>query len=492
MKKHELIFSILKIPLDFLIIFASFFIARDIRKVTDLLPWIDLPVQTISDDKLLKFALIWSLLYLLIFSLHNLYSLKITSSKIKEILDIIRYSVYWFFFYSAFVYFSKDFIYKLEIPRLVVIFSLVIWTFLVIFNRILLNFVQNFMLRKWKLSKRRILFISNRKKGNIKEIFKDLASTKVYDFSWYVNKSDIRDPNLKYIWGIKDLKKLLEKRKIDEILYVDSDFDEEEKFEIYEYSKIYGVRYRYVTNYFDVTKTNTEVSLLNKLTLMEIKSSKLDAPWRILKRLSDGIFAFFALLFLFPVFLVVWILIKLEDPAWPIFYKNRRVWQWWKIFTLYKFRYMKWKYCVKDSYWIKEKEDEALEYEKKLIEELSTRKWPLYKIKNDPRKTKIGAFIEKTSIDELPQFFNVFIWNMSLVWPRPHQPREVSKYKEYQKRVLNMKPWITGMAQVNGREENSFDDEVKLDIFYMENWTMLLDLKIVFKTVLVVLNRIKK
>jgi hypothetical protein len=71
---------------------------------------------------------------------------------------------------------------------------------------------------------------------------------------------------------------LLEKRKIDEILYVDSDFDEEEKFEIYEYSKIYGVRYRYVTNYFDVTKTNTEVSLLNKLTLMEIKSSKLDAP----------------------------------------------------------------------------------------------------------------------------------------------------------------------------------------------------------------------
>lgn len=492
MKRHELLFSILKIPLDFTIIFTSFYIARDIRNVTDLLPWINLPVQTIGDDNLFVFAIVWASLYSLIFFLHNLYSLKITSSKIKEVLDIIRYSIYWFFFYSAFIYFSKDFVYTLNIPRLVVIFTFILWTLFVILNRIVLNSIQNLLLRKGSLSKRKIIFISNKRKNEIIDIFKDLWATNVYEFSGYVNKSDIRDKSLKYIWWIKDLKKLFEKRKVDEILFIDSDFDEEEKFEIYEYSKIYWVRYRYVTNYFDVTKTNTEVSLLNKLTLMEIKSTKLDAWWRILKRVWDFVFSFFALIFMLPLFLVIWFLIKLEDPKWPIFYKNRRVGQWWNIFTLYKFRYMKWKYCVKDSYWIKEWDDKALEYEKKLIEEMSTRKGPLYKIKNDPRKTKIWAFIEKTSIDELPQFFNVFIWNMSLVGPRPHQPREVSNYREYQKRVLNMKPWITGMAQVNGRDENSFDDEVKLDIFYMENWSMLLDLKIIFKTVWVVLNRIKR
>ncbi|MDD2515796.1 MAG: sugar transferase, partial [Candidatus Gracilibacteria bacterium] len=158
-------------------------------------------------------------------------------------------------------------------------------------------------------------------------------------------------------------------------------------------------------------------------------------------------------------------------------------------FNLYKFRYLKWKYCVKDSYGIKPEEDEALKLEKELITKQNARKGPLYKIKNDPRKTKIGTFIEKYSIDELPQLFNVLIGNMSLVGPRPHQPREVEQYKEHQKRVLTIKPGITGMAQINGREKNDFDKEVQLDIFYIENWSILLDLKIFFKTIGTVLKR---
>ena len=120
--------------------------------------------------------------------------------------------------------------------------------------------------------------------------------------------------------------------------------------------------------------------------------------------------------------------------------------------------------------------------EENLIKNKSVRKGPLYKIKDDPRKTKIGSFIEKYSIDEFPQFFNVLIWNMSLVWPRPHQPREVDKYRISHKRLLTIKPGITGMAQVNGRDENDFEDEARLDMFYIENWSILLDLKILFKT----------
>ncbi len=115
--------------------------------------------------------------------------------------------------------------------------------------------------------------------------------------------------------------------------------------------------------------------------------------------------------------------------------------------------------------------------------------WPLYKIENDPRKTKIGTFIEKYSIDELPQFFNVIIWNMSLVWPRPHQPREVNNYAEDEKRLLTIKPWITWMAQVNGRDKNDFSDEVKLDLFYIENWSILLDIKIIIKTFIIIIKR---
>jgi len=98
------------------------------------------------------------------------------------------------------------------------------------------------------------------------------------------------------------------------------------------------------------------------------------------------------------------------------------------------------------------------------------------------KKTKVGNYIEKYSIDEIPQFFNVLSWKMSLVGPRPHQPREVEKYKLYQKRLLTIKPWITGMAQVNGRAENNFVKEAKLDIFYIENWSIILDIKIILKT----------
>ena len=150
---------------------------------------------------------------------------------------------------------------------------------------------------------------------------------------------------------------------------------------------------------------------------------------------------------------------------------------------------MKWKYCIKDAYNINENKDPALKFEEELIKNNSTRNWPLYKIKNDPRKTKVWNFIEKYSIDELPQFINVLVWSMSIVWPRPHQPREVRKYNLEEKRLLTIKPWITWMAQVNWRENNNFKKEATLDIFYIENWNILLDLKIILKTFSVIFRR---
>ncbi len=108
---------------------------------------------------------------------------------------------------------------------------------------------------------------------------------------------------------------------------------------------------------------------------------------------------------------------------------------------------------------------------------------------DDPRRTKLGRFLEKTSLDELPQFFNVLIGNMSLVGPRPHQPIEVAKYEKWHKKVFNLKPGITGMAQISGRSDLDFDEEVKLDTYYIENWSLWLDIKILLKTPLVVLFR---
>ena len=489
MKRHELIFWVMKVPLDFMIIFLSFFIAREIRLITDLIPAVNLPIQTIDNNSLINFAIIWALLYVIVLALHWLYFIKITSSKIKEFLWIIRYSIYWLMFFLVWIFLWQWIIYETEIPRLIVLFTFIIWTILVIFERIILNNIEYYLLKKWILSKKKLLLITNKDKNKISEILEDIKTSKVYKIIWYSNSKNIDLKWIRYVWSIEKIQKLLEKKKCDEVLYIDSDFSKKELFVLWELTRIFWTRYRYITNSFDITKTNTTLSLINNIPVIEIKNTPLDNWWKVIKRIFDIFSWIIWIILLSPIFIITAILIKIEDPKWPIIYKNRRIWQNWKEFNLYKFRYMKWKYCIKDAYSKNNKDDKALEYEKELIKKSSTRNWPLYKIKNDPRKTKIGTFIEKYSIDELPQFFNLIIWNMSLVWPRPHQPREVDKYSLEQKRLLTIKPWITGMAQVNWRDSNDFKKESSLDIFYIENWNILLDLKIILKTFSVIFWR---
>lgn len=483
MKKHEITFSVIKIPLDFCIVFSSFFIARSLREITDLIPGISLPIQTISNNGLSYFALLGSFLFIGVFALHWLYSIKISHSKVKEFLDILWYSSYFFMFFSLFVYLWNGIVYSEEIPRLVILFATIMSAVFIIMGRIILNQIQSFFIKKWTIKKRTMLIITNKKHEKNKRFIEDIKSARIYTILWYINAKSIDEKKQKYLGSLKEFYALAKSGKIDEILYIDSDFSKQDLYKIWDECRIYGIRYRYVTNYFDITASNTTLTLINSIPVIEIKNTSLENWGRVWKRIFDAILAVILIILLFPLFLIIAILIKIENPKAPIIYKNKRVWTKWKEFFLYKFRYLKWEYCIRDN------DNTALALEKKLIQEKSDRKWPLYKIKDDPRKSSIWCFIEKYSIDELPQLFNVLIGNMSLVWPRPHQPREVDKYKMYQKRVLTIKPGITGMGQINGRDKNTFDKEVKLDIFYIENWSLLLDIKIIFKTLPIIFQR---
>jgi len=494
MKKSEIIFGSIRVPLDFLIIFSSFFIARKIRLITDLIPNISLPIQTINTSSLLLYALIGASLFIIVFSIHSMYFIKANNSKIKELLEILRYSFYSFLFLSIIIYLWIGFIFKVEIPRLILWFSFLIWTFWVILERIALNNIQSILTKKGFIQKKKLIIINNKKTNKIKNILNDIKKARIYKIKWYINKKDLNLDNdkIKYLGWIENITKIFENKECDEILYIDSDFNKKELVELWDLSRIFWIKYRYIANSFDITKTNTSLSLINTIPTIEINNTPLDNWAKIMKRLFDILAWIIWIILFFPLMLIIAILIKLEDPEWPIIYKNYRIWTDGKKFKLYKFRYMKWKYCIKESYWLNNSEDKALKYEQELIKKSNSRKWALYKIKNDPRKTKIWTFIEKYSIDELPQFFNIIIWNMSLVWPRPHQEREVEKYSLQQKRLLTIKPWITWMAQVNWRETNDFDNEAKLDLFYIENWSFLLDLKIILKTIVVILASRKK
>jgi exopolysaccharide biosynthesis polyprenyl glycosylphosphotransferase len=224
---------------------------------------------------------------------------------------------------------------------------------------------------------------------------------------------------------------------------------------------------------------------IDQKLFLEVVHSNLDG-WKIIfKRLFDIVFALGFLILFSPVYAIIAALVWLEDRG-PIFYFSERVGPDGKVFMLWKFRRMQANLCTTES------DVQSLEYEKSLIAQKDMRNdGVLYKIKDDPRNTRIGRFIEKTSLDEIPQFMNVLLGNMSVVGPRPHQPRDVAKYEAYHYKVLNIKPGITGMAQINGRSDLKFDQEVEFDCWYIENWSFWLDLKIVITTPFALLKKHK-
>lgn len=176
--------------------------------------------------------------------------------------------------------------------------------------------------------------------------------------------------------------------------------------------------------------------------------------------------------------LVTAIAVKIDSKG-SVFYRNERIGRDGDTIELFKFRSMKLEYCIGNKYG----GEKAKKIEDKLITERNLREGPLYKIKDDPRITGIGKFIRKYSIDEMPQFLNVLKGEISLVGPRPHTPREVSRYpKDFYKKVLTIRPGITGLAQISGRSDLDFKDEAKLDTYYIENWTLLTDLNIILLT----------
>ncbi|HAB97681.1 MAG TPA: UDP-phosphate galactose phosphotransferase [Enterococcus sp.] len=192
----------------------------------------------------------------------------------------------------------------------------------------------------------------------------------------------------------------------------------------------------------------------------------------ISKRFLDIVLSMIGLVMLLPLFMFVAILIKIEDPSGSIFFSQTRMGKEKKEFKMYKFRSM----CVDAE----NKLDSLLKFNE--IE------GAMFKIKNDPRVTKIGKLLRKTSIDELPQLFNVLKGDMSLVGPRPPLTREVIEYTEYDLQRLYVKPGCTGLWQVSGRNKLSFSQMVNLDIEYIDNLSVYNDIKIILKTIFIMIK----
>jgi exopolysaccharide biosynthesis polyprenyl glycosylphosphotransferase len=237
------------------------------------------------------------------------------------------------------------------------------------------------------------------------------------------------------------------------------------------------VAFRVVPNLLNCIPRKTYVEQLGAVPMVRLFEEPLSGPARLFKRSIDLFVSSLILLLTAPLWLVIAITIKLESRG-SLFYRQERVGMDGQIFLLYKFRSMLDHTGVDEGH---------RDYMKRVITEqgdsnLGTETTPSYKFINDSRLTRIGRWLRQTSLDELPQIFNVFKGEMSLVGPRPPIPYEVECYEAWHRKRLDVKPGLTGLWQVSGRYHLSFQQMVQLDIYYIENWSLWLDLKIILKT----------
>lgn len=236
-----------------------------------------------------------------------------------------------------------------------------------------------------------------------------------------------------------------------------------------------GIKVRFITDtLFDLPNAKSRIEYLDHTPILTLYMGPHDGFLLRIKRIMDITISALALILLAPLFVMIGILIRLESRG-PIFFVQERVGYNKRRFKVYKFRTM-----VKDA----EKMQEEMEH-------LNEASGPVFKIKDDPRVTKIGKILRKTSVDELPQLFNVLKGDMSLVGPRPLPIRDYKLFeKNWQKRRFSIRPGLTCLWQIHGRNELSFEKWIELDMEYIDNWSLLLDLKILVKTIPVVFKGI--
>jgi exopolysaccharide biosynthesis polyprenyl glycosylphosphotransferase len=284
-----------------------------------------------------------------------------------------------------------------------------------------------------------------------------------------------QDSKLPIVGKLEDLPELVVQTGASEVIITEQNVSSEVLFDVMmRCGRRKGVEFKLSPNLFDNLPRKTEVDQIGSLPMIQLFREPLSPFWRFVKRLEDIALSSIALTFFSPIILLITILIKLDSKG-TIFYKQKRVGMDGRQFSFYKFRTMT----------MNNDDSEHREYLKNYIsgeaESTNSEGETVFKL-NDARVTKVGKWLRRLSLDEIPQLFNVLRGEMSVVGPRPPIPYEVEVYNATQRRRLDMKPGITGLWQVSGRNRLTFEQMLGLDVYYIENWSLWLDLKIIFLT----------
>ncbi|HYY59170.1 MAG TPA: sugar transferase [Pyrinomonadaceae bacterium] len=285
------------------------------------------------------------------------------------------------------------------------------------------------------------------------------------------------------VGDLKTLPEAIRESGANEVIITDPNVSGDALFEVMmRCGRRRGVEFRIAPSLFNFLPSKTEIDQIGALPMITLFREPLSSAAALTKRLSDILIASFALSVLSPLWMVIALLVKLDSRG-PVFYKQERVGMDGRIFLFYKFRSMS----------VGSDDGPHREYQQRYIAgrpeaNLGDQEQPVYKLVTDSRVTRVGRVLRRLSLDELPQLLNVLRGDMSIVGPRPPIPYEVEAYELWHRKRLDMKPGLTGLWQVSGRNRLPFDEMVRLDLYYIENWSLLLDLKIILRTLPVMLR----
>jgi exopolysaccharide biosynthesis polyprenyl glycosylphosphotransferase len=407
--------------------------------------------------------------FIIIFEFNSLYKIHLILSQAAHLTALVKSLFFGIIYIIIFSFLLKS---SNIIDSTLVIFIFSVSSLLLLFfGRIII--LRNLYIKlNHKQFKRNVLIIGNGKSGQIlatKLLFENPIGINIIGFldeSREINEEVVEGK--KVLGGLNDLEKIMASNKVNEILISNDDDDYEKLLAIIDQSQKFDVNVKVTSQLFDIVHKKLSTEKYGSIPVIETSNLYKTSISMYFKRISDIIASLLALIILSPLFMMIAFLIKVTSKG-PVFFRQTRIGKNGKPFQFFKFR----------SMYVAVGEDE--ERKKQMLEFMKTHQENT-KIINDRRLTKIGKIIRKTSLDELPQLFNVILGDMSLVGPRPCLPYEYKHYDNWQKRRVSVLPGCTGVWQVSGRSSVSFKDSIILDLYYVNNMSPWLDLKLILKT----------
>lgn len=468
MKRTELLFSVFLVPLDFCLLLLAGWLAYRLRFqafVTDIRP----VLYDFSPFVYLRSVVLVAIAWLIIFAWLGLYTRRAIDPWWSEVGKIILACSAGLVAVIITVFLRRE----LLSSRFIILAAWFLSIILVSLGRLLVRWAQH-SLFKFGFGAHRVAVIGAN--GIADEVVANMRRRPGLGYAAVAHLASMGG-------SLDSLRELVRADKIDEVLLIDPNINAETRQLFLDFAEEHHLVFRYAPDILRSPIGELTVDLELSVPIIEVTETTLRGWGKVLKRLIDIAGSVLGLVIFGPLMLIAALVIKL-DSLGPVIYKNKRIGR-NRLFTLYKFRTMKLEYCVGEEYG-----GAAAE---KLYEQLvaikNVRKGPVPKIIDDPRLTPTGKWLRRFSLDELPQLYNVFRGDMSLVGPRPHYQNEVARYEKHHRKVLALKPGLTGLAQVNGRSDLDFEDEVRLDRYYIEHWSLWFDFRIILRTIITIFEK---